>query len=364
VNQNSSSASAGHTSRRDFIKTSSVVVAGGALAGSLGIARTAHAAGDDTVKVALIGCGGRGSGAIGDCLDAKPNVKLIAMADLFEDRLNGSFRELNRQEKFKGRIDVPDDRKFVGFDAYQKALETDPDLVILATPPGFRPIHFEAAVKAGKHVFMEKPVATDPAGVRKVLQAAEESKKKGLGVGVGLQRRHQKGYIETIKRLKDGAVGDIIAMRVYWNGTTPWTNHRNRLEQQYGRPLTEMEYQCRNWYYFTWICGDHICEQHIHNLDVGNWIKDAYPVEANGMGGCQVRNGKDTGETFDHHCVEFTYADGSKMHSQCRHIQGCWNSVSEHVHGSKGQCDVSGYRIQPKSGEAWSYGRGRGDTNP
>jgi predicted dehydrogenase len=296
-------------------------------------------------------------------LDAKPNVKLVAMADLFPDRLKGSYERLAQQERYKGRIEVPDDHKFVGFDAYQKALQTGCDLVILATPPGFRPDHFEAAVKAGKHVFMEKPVATDPAGVRKVLAAAEESKKKGLGVGVGLQRRHQKGYIETIKRLKDGAIGDIIALRVYWNGTTPWTNHRNKLEEQYGRPLTEMEYQCRNWYYFTWICGDHICEQHIHNLDVGNWLKDAYPVKANGMGGCQVRNGKDTGETFDHHAVEFEYADGSKMYSQCRHIDGTWSSVSEHAHGSNGYCNIGGYDIQPKSGERFRH-RGRGDTNP
>ena len=356
-------AGAGQTSRREFMKTSSLVVAGGALAGSLGIARTAHAGADETIKVALIGCGGRGSGAIADCLDAKPNVKLIAMADLFPERLKGSLGQLERRDQYKGRIDVPEDRQFVGFDAYQKALEAGADLVILATPPGFRPIHFEAAVKAGKHVFMEKPVATDAAGVRKVLAAAEESKQKGLGVGVGLQRRHQKGYIETMNRLKDGAIGDIVALRVYWNGTTPWTRHRAELEQRAGRPLTEMEYQCRNWYYFTWICGDHIVEQHIHNLDVGNWLKDAYPVKANGMGGCQVRNGKDTGETFDHHYVEFEYADGSRMYSQCRHIQGCWNSVSEHAHGSNGYCDISRHTIEPKSGDRWRH-RGRGDANP
>jgi predicted dehydrogenase len=358
----SANAGAGQSSRREFIKSSSLVVAGGALAGSLGMARTAHAGADETIKVALVGCGGRGSGAISDCLDAKPNVKLIAMADLFEDRLNGALRQIS--SRYKDRVDVPTDRKFVGFDAFQKAIDAGADLVILATPPGFRPIHFEAAVKAGKHVFMEKPVATDPAGVRKVLAAAAESKQKGLGVGVGLQRRHQAGYLETIKRLQDGAIGDIIATRVYWNGTTPWTNHRKKLEEQYGRPLKEMEYQCRNWYYFTWICGDHIVEQHIHNLDVGNWLKGAHPVKANGMGGCQVRNGPDTGETFDHHYVEFEYADGSKMYSQCRHIEGCWNSVSEHAHGSKGSCNISGYDIRANGSERWRYGRGRGDTNP
>src|SRR4029078_10541635 len=204
----------------------------------------------------------------------------------------------------------------------------------------------------------------DPAGVRRVLAAAEESKTKGLHVGVGLQRRHPAGYIETIKRLQDGAIGDLLALRVYWNGTTPWKHARSQLQQEiYHRPLTEMEYQLRNWYYFTWICGDHIVEQHIHNLDVGNWLKDAYPVKANGMGGCQGRNENDTGETFDHHCVEFEYADGSRMYSQCRHIPGCFNSVSEHVHGANGYCNIGGYDIQVKGGERWRH-RGRGDTNP
>jgi myo-inositol 2-dehydrogenase / D-chiro-inositol 1-dehydrogenase len=352
---------AGESSRRDFLKTSGVAVAGGALAGTLGIAKSAHAASSDTVKVALIGCGGRGSGAAGDCLSAKESVRIVAMADLFEDMLKNSFRDL--KARFNDRIDVTDDRKFVGFDAYQKAIDAGCDMVILATPPGFRPIHFEAAVKAGKHVFMEKPVATDAPGVRQVLAAAEESKKKNLAVGVGLQRRHQKGYIETIKRLQDGAIGDILAARVYWNGTTPWVRTRAKLAEQYGRPLTEMEYQCRNWYYFTWICGDHICEQHIHNMDVINWLKNGHPVKANGMGGCEVRKGKDYGETFDHHFVEFEYADGSRMFSQCRHIEGCWSSVSEHVHGANGTCDIGGYRIRANGSEVWRH-NGRGDANP
>jgi predicted dehydrogenase len=343
------------------LKTSGVVVAGGALAGTLGIAKSAHAAGSDTVKVALIGCGGRGSGAAGDCLSAKEAVRIVAMADLFEDRLNNAFREL--KARFNERIDVTDERKFAGFDAYQKAIDAGCDMVILATPPGFRPIHFEAAVKAGKHVFMEKPVATDAPGVRQVLAAAEESKKKNLAVGVGLQRRHQKGYLETIKRLQDGAIGDIMAARVYWNGTTPWVQTRAKLNDQFKRPLTEMEYQCRNWYYFTWICGDHIVEQHIHNMDVINWLKNGHPVKANGMGGCEVRKGKDYGETFDHHFVEFEYADGSKMFSQCRHIEGCWNSVSEHVHGANGTCDIGGYRIRAHGSDVWRH-NGRGDANP
>ena len=339
--------------RRDFLKGSTAAIVGGALAGSLSIAKTAHAAGDDEIKIALIGCGGRGTGAAAQALSTEGKVKLIAMADVFQDRLDRSFDTLNKQGQIKDRIAVADDAKFVGFDAYEKALAAGADLVILATPPGFRPIHFDAAVKAGKHVFMEKPVATDAPGIRKVLEAAEESKRKNLAVGVGLQRRHQAPYLETIKRLQDGAIGDIVLTRVYWNGTTPWCHEREKLEKQAGRKLSEMEYQMRNWYYFTWICGDHICEQHIHNMDVSNWLKNAYPVKANGMGGCQVRKGKDYGETFDHHAVEFIYEDGSRMLSQCRHIPGCWNSVSEYAHGTKGTADISGYNIDADS--KWRY---------
>jgi len=342
-------------SRREFLKSSTAAAVGGALLGNLALARSAHAAGDETIKIALIGCGGRGSGAAKQALSTQGPVKLIAMADVFQDRLDSSYKELMSQEQVKARIDVPEERRFTGFDAYQKALDAGPDLVILATPPGFRPLHFEAAVKAGKHVFMEKPVATDAPGVRRVLAAAEESVKKRLAVGVGLQRRHEVKYLETIKRLQDGAIGDIVSTRVYWNGSTPWVHTREELERKYGRKLSEMEYQLRNWYYFTWICGDHIVEQHIHNMDVGNWLKGGYPVRASGMGGCQVRKGKDYGETFDHHAVEFEYADGSRMFSQCRHIPNCWNSVSEHAQGTKGTATISDASIRPSGGDPWRY---------
>jgi predicted dehydrogenase len=354
----------GWASRRDFLKGSTAAVVGGALVGNLSIATSAHAAGSEEIKIALIGCGGRGSGAAQQALRTKGSVKLVAMADVFADRLESSLKNLSADQDLKARIDVPDDRRFVGFDAYQKAIDAGPDLVILATPPGFRPIHFEAAVKAGKHVFMEKPVATDAPGVRRVLAAADESKKKKLGVGVGLQRRHQKIYLETIKRLQDGAIGDIVATRVYWNGSTPWVHKREDLEKKYGRKLSEMEYQMRNWYYFTWICGDHIVEQHIHNMDVANWLKGAYPVKANGMGGCQVRKGKDYGETFDHHAVEFEYADGSRMFSQCRHIPNCWSSVSEHAVGTKGTCDIGHGSIKFTQGEPWRYRSAGRDPDP
>lgn len=339
-------------SRRNFLKKSTSAVAGSALLGALPIERLAHGAisPGDTVRIALVGCGGRGSGAADQALSTSGDTKLVAVADVFEDQLTGSLKTL--QGKHKDKVEVPEDQKFLGFDAYKKAIALA-DVVILATPPGFRPMQFEEAIRQGKHVFMEKPVAVDGAGARRVLAAAKEAKNKNLKVGVGLQRRHQNGYLETIKRLHDGAIGDITSMRAYWNGTTPWVKPREQLEKQAGRKLTEMEYQMRNWYYFVWICGDHIVEQHIHNLDVINWVKDGFPVRAQGMGGCEVRKGPDYGEIFDHHAVEFEYEDGSRCFSYCRHINGCWSSVSEHVVGTKGSCEVNKYTI--RGDNAWRF---------
>lgn len=335
-------------SRRSFLKTSTAAVVGGSLVGSLGVARSAHAGSDETIKIGLVGCGGRGTGAIRDAMSTDHKVKLVAMGDAFEERLDGSLKNIQKEGNFSAKIDVPKDRQFVGFDAYQKVLEADIDLVILATPPGFRPIHFAAAVDAGKHIFMEKPVAVDAPGVRAVLEAAKKAKEKGLGVGVGLQRHHQAGYIETIQRLQDGAIGDIICTRAYWNNPGVWVHPRKPGE-------TDMQYQMRNWYYFNWLCGDHIVEQHIHNLDVINWLKNGHPVKAQGMGGRQVRTGEDYGEIYDHHAVEFEYADGSRLFSYCRHIPNCWDSVSEHAHGSKGTADINSYRIETKDGGKWRY---------
>jgi predicted dehydrogenase len=323
-------------SRRDFLKRSSTLAAAAALAPSM------FAAGDETLKLALIGCGGRGSGAASQALSTSGPVKLVAMADVFKDRLDDSYNALKSQHS--DRVDVPDENKFVGFDAYKHAIAAA-DVVILATPPGFRPPLLEEAVRQGKNIFSEKPLAVDGPGVRKVLAAAALAKEKNLKVGVGLQRHHQLGYIETMKRLHDGAIGEITSMRCYWNGDGVWTRARKEYEQKAGRPLTEMEYQMRNWYYFVWLCGDHICEQHIHNLDVINWVKQGHPIRAWGMGGREVRKGLDHGEIFDHHAVEYEYADGSRCSSQCRHIPGCWDSVSEHVVGTQGICDVSGYTI-------------------
>ncbi len=341
--------------RRGFVKTSALI-AGGIL--TLGVEKSAYAAGSDAIKVALIGCGGRGTGAAVQALRSKQNVKLVAMADAFKDRLDESFA--NIQKSFGGnkdKVDVPDSQRFVGFDAYKKAIPLA-DVVILATPPGFRPVHFEEAINAGKHVFMEKPVATDIPGVRKVLEMAELAKQKKLNVVVGLQRHYQTSYREMMKRIQDGMIGEITSAQVYWNNDGVWVK-----ERQAGQ--TEMEYQMRNWYYFNWLCGDHIVEQHIHNIDVVNWAKNAYPIKAQGMGGRQVRNGKDHGEIYDHHYVEFEYADGTIMNSQCRHIPGTMSRVSEFLQGTKGKATTLGGTIimDLKGNKLWEH-RSKSDPDP
>jgi predicted dehydrogenase len=301
---------------------------------------------EDTIRIALVGCGGRGTGAAVQALSTKGKVELVSMADAFSDRLEGSLEEIRKQVGERVRVDVA--HKFVGFDAYQRAIDSDVDLVLLATPPGFRPIHFEYAVEKGRHVFMEKPVAVDAPGVRRVLAAGKQATELGFKVGVGLQRHHQEKYLETVRRIHDGAIGKIILLRAYWNSAGVWVREREA-------EMTEMQYQMRNWYYFNWLCGDHIVEQHIHNLDVANWIMRGYPERAQGQGGRQVRTGADTGEIYDHHMIEFTYADGTKLFSQCRHMPDTWSSVSEHAHGSGGTADVSGGRILGTDGREWRW---------
>ncbi|MDR1493839.1 MAG: Gfo/Idh/MocA family oxidoreductase [Planctomycetaceae bacterium] len=323
--------------RRDFLKTSGVVAAGLGAVGGLGIARSAHAQGSDLIKIALVGCGGRGRGAVQDRLDVGDNVKLVAVADVFEGQAKNAanaFKGLNENEKYQGKVDVGDN-VFFGFDAYKHAIDAC-DEVLIATPPGFRPVHYAYAVNKGKDVFLEKPLATDSAGFRSLMESNKIADEKNLKVVVGLQRRHGTDYNAWINKIQEGAIGDVVYTRVYWNGGDIW--YRGR-----GQDQAEMEFQVNNWYHFVWLCGDNICEQHIHNLDIGNWIhgkgdKLAHPVKAYGMGGLQVRDKvpNKQGEIYDHHAVEFEYADGSRMISQCRQIPGTWSSVSEHVHGTKG----------------------------
>jgi predicted dehydrogenase len=274
------------------------------------------------------------------------------VADAFEDQVQLCLETIRREfdaglQEGKelladSRIDVPSERQFVGFDAYRGAIESGADLILLATPPGFRPIHFEACVAADKHLFVEKPIAVDAPGVRRFLAANEIAKQKDLMVAIGLQRHHDPRYQETIQRLQDGEIGDILLTRVYWNSGDLWVRPRKPGQ-------TEMEYQVRNWYYFNWLCGDHIVEQHIHNLDVSNWLRGMHPSEANGMGGREVRTGKDHGQIFDHHFVEFTYPDGTKMYSQCRHNPGGYTEVGEHAHGALGTADVGRGHIHGKN---------------
>lgn len=347
------------------MKTTGTAAIGAGLLSYESMYAKAYIDGDDAIKVGLIGCGGRGTGAVAQALGSGQNVKLVAMADAFRDNIDRCYKYITDPEysdwssdesvNLNDRIDVPEEHKFDGFDGYNKVIDLC-DVVILTTPPGFRPLHFEAAIKAGKHVFMEKPLAVDAPGVRKVLEVGEMARKKKLNVVVGLQRHYQTVYRKWVNAIHEGAIGDVVTSRVYWNGAGVWVR-----ERQAGQ--TEMEYQMRNWYYFNWLCGDHINEQHIHNLDVGNWVKQDYPVLAHGMGGREVRKGKDHGEIFDHHFIEFEYADGSRMFSQCRHIKGCANRVTEGFHGTKGVAPKPGL-IKSNSGYVLMDHDSKNDPNP
>ncbi len=351
--------------RRSFVKTTGAAALGAGLLSYESMYAKSYIDGSDAIRVGLIGCGGRGTGAVAQALKSGQNVKLVAMADAFKDNVdkcyeyitNPDFTDWSSEDSgdLNERINVPEEHKFHGFDAYKKVIDLC-DVVILCTPPGFRPMHFEAAIQAGKHVFMEKPVAVDAPGVRKVLEVGQMAREKKLNVVVGLQRHYQTIYREWVDRIHSGAIGDIITSRVYWNGAGVWVRPR-----QAGQ--TEMEYQMRNWYYFNWLCGDHINEQHIHNIDVSNWVKQAYPVRAHGMGGREVRKGKDHGEIFDHHFVEFEYEDGSRMFSQCRHIKGCLNRVTEAFHGTKGTAPQPGI-ILNQSGNVIMDHNDKNDPNP
>ena len=316
-------------SRRQFLKTSAGAASLTAL--TAGIRAKAYAGGTGAIKLALIGCGGRGAGAAVQALKACKDARLVAMADAFKDRLERSHQAISRDNP--DQTDVPAKRRFVGMDAYAAAIDADVDMVLLTTPPGFRPLHFEAAVKANKHVFMEKPVAVDSPGIRRMIAANKQAKKKGLAVAVGLNIRHQDSSRRVIKQVRDGAIGRITFLRAYGNNAGVWVRPR-----QPGQ--SEMEYQMRNWYYFNWLCGDLIVEQTVHALDLVNWAKADHPVEAQGMGGRQVRVGPDYGEIYDHHAIEYTYSDSTKMFLFCRHIPGCWNSFGGIAHGTKGQADI------------------------
>jgi predicted dehydrogenase len=333
-------------SRRDFLKASAAVAAGAMAAPHV------HAGGGDTLRVGLIGCGGRGTGAAAQALNADKNVKLVAMGDAFEDRLQSSLATLQADEKVAGKIDVPEGRRFVGFDAYRQVI-AESDVVLLCAPPHFRPRHLKAAVAAGKHVFAEKPVAVDAPGVRSVLATCAEAKKKGLSVVSGLCLRYDNGFRAAVRRLHDGAVGEVVALQANDYRGGRWSKAR-----QPG--WADMLYQMRNWYNFTWLSGDFNVEQHVHFLDVCAWVmKDEYPVRAVGMGGRQVLTGPEYGNIYDHFSVVYEYAGGAKLFSNCRQQRGCKNDISAHVLGTRGRAELSERRKGPvirAGAEEWHYG--------
>jgi len=331
-------------SRREFLQSSALGTVGAAMAAS--IATHAHAAGDDTIRIGLIGCGNRGSGAALQALGADKNVKLVAMGDAFSDRIEEGLSNL-KKSKAGDKVAVDADKKFTGFDAYKQVIDSGVDVVILAGPPGFRPAHLQYAVEKGKHVFAEKPVAVDGPGVRSVLATCEEAKKKNLSIVSGLCWRYHNPKRETIARCQDGAIGEIHTMQCTYNSGK--LKHVPRTPE-----MSDMEWQVRNWTYFAWGSGDMIVEQHVHSLDKAAWVlKDTYPVKASGIGGRQVRTGPEFGHIYDHFNTVYEFANGAKCFSSCRQIPGCDNDVSDHFYGSKGHCDVFKHQINGEN--AWKH---------
>jgi len=345
--------------RRGFIEQSAKITAAGIMLSRLPAKSKKLFSIEGEIKVALIGCGGRGTGAVSQALEADQDVRIVAMADAFRDRVDECLESLSEKYPNSERININDDVIFIGFDGYKEAIDLA-DVVILTTPPAFRPLHFEYAIRKNKHVFMEKPVATDVAGIKKVLKAGKEANRKKLNVVVGLQRHYQKSYKIIKDRIDRGRIGEIISGQVYWNSGGVWVKPRENGQ-------TELEYQMRNWYYFNWLCGDHIVEQHIHNIDVANWFIGATPISAQGMGGREVRKGKDHGQIFDHHFVEFTYPEGQIIASQCRHQKGCMNRVEEVFQGTRGNVTVnsSNFGLMKNKRNKIIYEHdGEGDINP
>ncbi|UCD76210.1 MAG: Gfo/Idh/MocA family oxidoreductase [Phycisphaerales bacterium] len=344
MNTNSKNDNGDSVTRRDFMKTSAIAAAGSLAAAELAVSRSAHAAGSDEIRVGLIGCGGRGTGAAAQCMQASPRVRIAAMADVFRDRVDGSREALEKRDE---RAKFDDSRCFVGFDGYKELIADGVDAVILATPPHFRPFHLEEAVKAGCHVFMEKPVAVDPVGIRKVIAAGEMADRKGLSIVAGTQRRHEARYQELIYRIHAGAIGDIVAARCYWNQGGLWVNEPRK-------EWSDMEWQLRNWLYFTWLSGDHIVEQHVHNIDVVNWAIGDHPIRAMGLGGRQVRTDPIYGHIFDHFAVEFEYPNNVFVLSTCRQIDGCANRVHEVVHGTIGSATTQ-HETVIRGANSWRF---------
>ena len=326
-----------------------MITAAGLVAGDA-VSAAAKEKGNDVLRVGLIGCGGRGSGAAVDAMKADPNIQLVAMADVFRDKLDASRERLRKimGEKFA----VEEDHEFVGFDAYQKLLRTDVDVVLLTTPPHFRPAHLKAAIEAGKHVFAEKPVAVDAPGVRSVIESAKLAKQKGLSLQVGFMLRYSKGMRETMERIHGGQIGRIVTLQTNYNISSMWAH-----EQKPG--WTDMEWQLRNWYNFTWLSGGQLVEQHVHGIDLMSWaMKDEYPERCFGLGGRQSRTEPVHGHIFDHHAVCYEYSEGQRMFAFCRQQNGTDVDTSQRVFGEKGTADLMRNTMDGE-GKTWRYSRAR-----
>lgn len=331
-------------SRRDFLATTGLTGAGLLLPG---LVPAVHADSSDTLRVGLVGCGGRGTGAATQALNADANVKLVAMADMFPDRLQSSLKQLQGDPAIAAKIDVKPENFFAGFNAYKDLIASGVDVVLLTAPPGFRPMHLKAAVAAGKHIFCEKPMAVDAPGVRSVIETCQEAKKRKLAVVAGFCYRYEKAKRETMKRVHQGEIGDIVALQCTYNAGALWNRPR-----QPG--WDDMTAQLRNWPYFTWLSGDHIVEQACHSIDKMAWaMRDEPPVKANGTGGRQSRTSEDFGHIFDHHHVVYEWKNGVKLFHACRQQKGCKNDVSDYVMGTLGTADIMRHRITGK--KAWSH---------
>jgi myo-inositol 2-dehydrogenase/D-chiro-inositol 1-dehydrogenase len=330
-------------SRRAFLQTSALATAGTVLIGTPAV----HAAGNEkTLKIGLVGCGGRGGGAVVDAFTADKNIKLVALCDVFEDRLTAKLKELS--DSYADRIDVPKERQYTGFDGYKQLIDSDVDVVLLCSTPGFRPIHLAYAVDKSKHIFMEKPHATDGTGVRSVLESVKKAKEKKLSLVSGFTYRYDKFKRETMKRIHDGVIGDMQTVHTTYLTSDLWyRGHEND---------SPMAYQLRNWYYYTWLSGDFLVEQHIHSIDKAAWVMNgAYPIAATGMGGRQTRTDKKYGHIFDHFTVVYEYENGSKVFSQCRQVSGCFGETKDYVYGTKGTAELMSHVVKPTGGSMWKH---------
>lgn len=365
MNQNS------NLSRRNFLKSSATIGTIGAVGAVGGIPLLSSCSSEErkkkgeelklpqlldqapdgpVLKAGLVGCGGRGTGAAIDFLNSGPNLQIVALGDVFQDKID-ACRDLLKKEK---NVEIPDENCFVGFDSYEKVLDSGIDVVLLCTPPHFRPAHVEAAVNARKHIFMEKPVAVDPTGVRRVIAAVKRAQSLKLNIISGTIRRSQKDYMETRRRVLNGEIGDITGAHIIRNGGALWFRSR--------RPeWSDMEYMLRNWVNFCWLSGDHITEQFIHEIDVMNWYLGKYPIKASGWGGRQRRV---TGDQYDFFSIEYLYDNGMRTHCAARQIDGCSNGKVEQINCTNGYADAAGKLYDLNGNIIWEYPNTENNSNP